>query len=145
MTANRGRCSGRYRAAPLYSDHQAKQQGGDLPGHFSHATIYSLHSCSLARCVGGCAFAAVVFCSAAEARLAIRVDLLHQLAKAARASLPPWIHQIHTLDICQKVRVKNMFERDFANSRMVEQGELDAQPIWFKFAVRVARLLAPIQ
>lgn len=50
---------------------------------------------------GGGAFAAVVFCSAAEARLAIRVDLLHQLAKAARASLPSWVRQILTLDICQ--------------------------------------------
>jgi cardiolipin synthase len=43
------------------------------------------------------------------------------------------------------VRVQDMFERDFANSRTVEQGELDAKPIWFKFGVRVARLLAPIQ
>ena len=42
-------------------------------------------------------------------------------------------------------RVKRMFERDFASSRMVAQGELDAQPIWFKFGVGVARLLAPIQ
>ena len=42
-------------------------------------------------------------------------------------------------------RVKNMFERDFANSRKVEQGELDAKPIWFKFGIGVARLLAPIQ
>ncbi len=40
---------------------------------------------------------------------------------------------------------KDMFEQDFANSRMVAQGELDVQPIWFKFGVRVARLLAPIQ
>jgi hypothetical protein len=43
------------------------------------------------------------------------------------------------------VRVSEMFERDFANSRLVEQGELDAQSIWFKFGVRVARLMAPIQ
>jgi cardiolipin synthase len=42
-------------------------------------------------------------------------------------------------------RVKDMFERDFANSRIVEQRDLDAQPMWFKFGVRVARLLAPIQ
>jgi cardiolipin synthase len=41
--------------------------------------------------------------------------------------------------------VKNMFERDFANSRVVGQGELDAHSIWFKFGVRVARLMAPIQ
>ena len=42
-------------------------------------------------------------------------------------------------------RVKKMFEDDFANSSMVEQGELDARPVWFKFGVGVARLLAPIQ
>lgn len=41
--------------------------------------------------------------------------------------------------------VKEMFEEDFASSRIVEQGELDAQPVWFKFGVGVARLLAPIQ
>ncbi len=42
-------------------------------------------------------------------------------------------------------RVKDMFEEDFANSRVVEQGELDARPVWFRFGVRIARLLAPIQ
>ena len=42
-------------------------------------------------------------------------------------------------------RVKDMFEQDFANSRIVEQGELDALPVWFRFGVGVARLLAPIQ
>jgi hypothetical protein len=41
--------------------------------------------------------------------------------------------------------MKEMFERDFADSRMLEQGELDAQPVWFKFGVGVARLMAPIQ
>ena len=42
-------------------------------------------------------------------------------------------------------QVKKMFEEDFANSRMVAKGELDARPMWFKFGVGVARLLAPIQ
>ena len=42
-------------------------------------------------------------------------------------------------------RVKDMFEQDFANSRIVEQGELDALPVWFRFGVGIARLLAPIQ
>ena len=42
-------------------------------------------------------------------------------------------------------RVKDMFEKDFANSRMVEQGELDAKPLWFKFGVGFARLMAPVQ
>ena len=38
-----------------------------------------------------------------------------------------------------------MFEQDFANSRIVEKGELNALPVWFRFGVRIARLLAPIQ
>lgn len=42
-------------------------------------------------------------------------------------------------------RVKNMFEQDFADSRMVDHGELDARPVWFRYAVGVARLLSPIQ
>ena len=42
-------------------------------------------------------------------------------------------------------QVSEMFERDFADSRLVGQGELDSQPIWFKFGVRFARLMAPIQ
>ena len=42
-------------------------------------------------------------------------------------------------------RVEKMFEEDFANSCAVEKGELDARPVWFKFAVGAARLLAPIQ
>lgn len=42
-------------------------------------------------------------------------------------------------------RVRTMFEHDFANSRVVGQGELEAHSIWFKFGVRVARLMAPIQ
>ena len=42
-------------------------------------------------------------------------------------------------------RVKTMLEQDFDNARLVEQGELDAQSVWFKFGVGVARLMAPIQ
>ena len=42
-------------------------------------------------------------------------------------------------------RVKTMLEQDFVNARLVEQGELDAQSVWFKFGVGVARLMAPIQ
>ena len=42
-------------------------------------------------------------------------------------------------------RVKAMLEQDFDNARLVEQGELDAQSVWFKFGVGVARLMAPIQ
>lgn len=42
-------------------------------------------------------------------------------------------------------RVAEMFERDFANSRVVGQDELNAKSIWFKFGVRIARLMAPIQ
>ena len=42
-------------------------------------------------------------------------------------------------------QVGEMLERDFANSRVVGQNELNAKPIWFKFGVRFARLMAPIQ
>ena len=49
------------------------------------------------------------------------------------------------VDAAFAARVKAMFEQDFANSRLVEQGELEARSVWFKFGVRVARLAAPIQ
>ena len=49
------------------------------------------------------------------------------------------------VDAAFGARVKAMFEEDFENSRLVEQGELDAHSVWFKFCVRVARLAAPIQ
>ena len=41
-------------------------------------------------------------------------------------------------------QVERMFEDDFADSRLMEAGELDAKPYWFKVAVRVARLAAPV-
>jgi cardiolipin synthase len=40
--------------------------------------------------------------------------------------------------------VRRMFEHDFQNSRLMVPGELDAKPLWFRLAVRVARLLAPL-
>ena len=40
--------------------------------------------------------------------------------------------------------VRDMFERDFQNSRLMVPGELDARPFWFRLAVRVTRLLAPL-
>ena len=49
------------------------------------------------------------------------------------------------VDAAFGARVKAMFEEDFARSRLVEQEDLDAQSVWFKFGVRVARLAAPIQ
>jgi len=49
------------------------------------------------------------------------------------------------VDAAFGARVKAMFEEDFARSRLVVQGELDAQSVWFNFGVRVARLAAPIQ
>ena len=38
-----------------------------------------------------------------------------------------------------------MLERDFADSRLADLGDLDNRSIFFKFAVRAARLMAPIQ
>jgi cardiolipin synthase A/B len=40
--------------------------------------------------------------------------------------------------------VRDMFEHDFRNSRRMVPGELDAKPVWFRLAVRVTRLLAPL-
>ncbi len=40
--------------------------------------------------------------------------------------------------------VERMFEDDFARSRLMEPGELDAKPYWFKVGVRLARLASPI-
>ena len=42
-------------------------------------------------------------------------------------------------------QVEQMFLDDFSNAREMARGELAAKPFWFKFAVRVARLTAPIQ
>ena len=43
------------------------------------------------------------------------------------------------------LEIEEMFEDDFANSRLMEQGELDDRSFWFKFAVRLARLTSPVQ
>ncbi len=40
--------------------------------------------------------------------------------------------------------VEKMFNDDFSKSRLMEAGEYDDKPFWFKLAVRVARLSAPI-
>ncbi|MCU0304434.1 MAG: cardiolipin synthase [Thermoanaerobaculales bacterium] len=40
--------------------------------------------------------------------------------------------------------VHRLFEHDFLSSRLMVLGELDAKPLWFRLAVRVARLLAPV-
>lgn len=42
-------------------------------------------------------------------------------------------------------RVERMFENDFSHSRLMEEGEYDRRPWWFRLAVRLARLTAPIQ
>lgn len=41
--------------------------------------------------------------------------------------------------------VEEMFEADFARSRVMEPGEYDRKPWWFRFGVRLARLTGPIQ
>ena len=40
--------------------------------------------------------------------------------------------------------VEQMFEDDFSNSRLMELNEYDTKPYWFKVAVRLARLTAPV-
>jgi len=41
--------------------------------------------------------------------------------------------------------IEQMLEADFANSRLMEPGEADDKPWWFRFGVRLARLTAPVQ
>jgi cardiolipin synthase len=41
-------------------------------------------------------------------------------------------------------QVERMFEADLEGSRLMEPGELERKPWWFRLAVRVARLSAPI-
>ena len=40
--------------------------------------------------------------------------------------------------------VATMLEADFANARLMEPDEYDQKPLWFKFAVRLAHLTAPV-
>ena len=40
--------------------------------------------------------------------------------------------------------VEKMFEDDFAASRLMTPDEYDNKPYWFRFAVRAARLAAPV-
>ncbi len=41
--------------------------------------------------------------------------------------------------------VESMLETDFSKSRLMTSGEYDAKPWWFRFAVKLARLTAPVQ
>jgi cardiolipin synthase len=41
--------------------------------------------------------------------------------------------------------VEQMFENDFQHARLMEEGEYDRKPWWFRFGVRLARLTSPIQ
>ncbi len=41
--------------------------------------------------------------------------------------------------------VEQMFERDFEHARLMEPGEYDRKPWWFRLGVRIARLTSPIQ
>ena len=41
--------------------------------------------------------------------------------------------------------VERMFEADFARSRVMDPGEYDRKPWWFRFGVRLARLTGPVQ
>jgi len=41
--------------------------------------------------------------------------------------------------------VECMLQEDFVKSRLMEPGEYDRKPWWFRFAVRLARLTAPVQ
>ena len=42
-------------------------------------------------------------------------------------------------------KVERMLEADLSRSRLMAHGEYDAKPWWFRFAVKLARLTAPVQ
>ena len=42
-------------------------------------------------------------------------------------------------------KVGQMFEDDFKRSRLMDEGEYDRKPWYFRLGVRIARLTAPIQ
>jgi cardiolipin synthase len=42
-------------------------------------------------------------------------------------------------------QVEKMFVDDFSDARLMEEGEYDRKPWWFRFVVRLARLTSPIQ
>lgn len=42
-------------------------------------------------------------------------------------------------------QMEKMFEADFEKSRLMRAGEYDDKPFWFRFAVRLSSLTAPIQ
>jgi len=48
-------------------------------------------------------------------------------------------------DAAFAAEVERMFEADFARSRVMELGEYDHKPWWFRFGARLARLTAPVQ
>ena len=49
------------------------------------------------------------------------------------------------LDRVFAATIEQMFIDDFKNSREMRPGELDEKGFWFKLAVRLARLTAPVQ
>jgi cardiolipin synthase len=48
-------------------------------------------------------------------------------------------------DAAFATEVERMFEVDFAKSRVMDPGEYDRKPWWFRFGVRLARLTGPVQ
>ncbi|MBK6004793.1 cardiolipin synthase [Ramlibacter ginsenosidimutans] len=49
------------------------------------------------------------------------------------------------LDRRLAAQVRAMLQRDFGRARRMRASELRARPLWFRFAVRLARLSAPVQ
>jgi cardiolipin synthase len=48
------------------------------------------------------------------------------------------------IDRAFATEVEQMFEADFARSRLMLAGEYDEKPAWFRLAVRLSRLAAPV-
>jgi len=47
-------------------------------------------------------------------------------------------------DIDFNRQVEQMFENGFASSRLMQGGDYDNKPFWFKLAVRTSRLMSPV-
>jgi len=48
-------------------------------------------------------------------------------------------------DAAFAAKVERMFEADFSRSRLMDPGEYDSKPWWFRFGARLARLTGPVQ
>ncbi len=78
------------------------------------------------------------------AELRTRLNLLNQSRKDIFGSVEQMLLATERMRGLLS-EMEEMFEEDFRNSRLMEEGEYKRKPWWFRFGVRVARLTSPIQ